>query len=143
MTTPLQLHAKPSWIRPFLRHYLEMVVVMVMVIGMAAFGALESWLLTGIAHSAVLERPDIETLVMATNMTIPMAAWMRFRGHAWPPILEMSAAMYLPFSVLFVPLWMGLISGSTLMAAGHVLMLLAMAVAMLRRRAEYTSHHCA
>jgi hypothetical protein len=141
MTTSLQRRAKPSWIRLFLRHYLEMVVVMV--IGMAAFGALESWLLAGITHSAILERPDIESLVMATNMTLPMAAWMRFRGHAWPPILEMSAAMYLPFTILFIPLWMGLISGSTLMAAGHALMLLAMAVAMLWRRAEYTSHHCA
>jgi hypothetical protein len=29
------------------------------------------------------------------------------------------------------------------MTAGHVLMLFAMAVAMLWRRAEYTSHHCA
>lgn len=141
MTTPVQLRAKPSWIRPFLRHYVEMVVVMV--VGMAAFGALESWLLPGIADSALLQRADIETLVMATNMTVPMAAWMRFRGHAWPPILEMSAAMYLPFVVLFVPLWTGLISGSTLMAAGHVLMFFAMAVAMLWRRAEYTSHHCA
>lgn len=141
MTNDLQLHAKPSWIRPFLRHYLEMIVVMI--IGMAALGALESWLFAGIAHSAVLERPDVEALVMATNMTVPMAAWMHVRGHAWPPILEMSAAMYLPFVILFVPLWLGMISGSTLMAAGHVLMLLAMAAAMLWRRTEYTAHHCA
>jgi flagellar biosynthetic protein FliP len=140
MTTPRQLHAKPSWIRPLLRHYLEMVVVMI--IGMAALGALESWLLAG-AHSAVLERPDLEALVMATNMTVPMAAWMRLRGHAWPPVLEMSAAMYLPFVILFVPLWLGMISGSTLMTAGHVLMLVAMAAAMLLRRADYAAHHCA
>lgn len=140
MTTPLQLRSKPSWIRPFLRHYLEMVVVMI--IGMAVLGALEAWLLAGV-HSAGLERPDVEALVMATNMTVPMAAWMRFRGHAWPPIIEMSAAMYLPFIALFAPLWLGVISGSTLMTAGHVLMLVAMAVAMLLRRDEYTSHHCA
>jgi hypothetical protein len=117
-------------------------MVVVMIIGMAALGALESWLLAG-AHLAVLERPDVEALVMATNMTVPMAAWMRFRGHAWPPVLEMSVAMYLPFIVLFVPLWLGMISGSTLMATGHVLMLFAMAAAMLLRRAEYASHHCA
>lgn len=139
MTTTRQLHAKPSWIRPFLRHYAEMVVVMI--VGMAALGALESWLLAG-AHFPVLERPDVEALVMATNMTVPMAAWMRIRRHSWPPVLEMSAAMYLPFILLFVPLWLGMISGSTLMTAGHVLMLVAMAAAMLLRRAEYTSHHC-
>jgi flagellar biosynthetic protein FliP len=48
--------------------------------------------------------------------------------------------MYLPFLVLFPPLWAGLISAGTVMVGGHVLMLPAMAAAMLLRRAEYTGH---
>jgi flagellar biosynthetic protein FliP len=74
---------------------------------------------------------------MATNMAIGMGAWMRFRGHTWPAILEMSAAMYLPFAVLFVPYWTGAVSGSVVMDAGHLLMLPLMALAMVWRRHEY------
>jgi hypothetical protein len=43
---------------------------------------------------------------MATNMTIAMSAWMRYRGHRWAATAEMAAAMYLPFIVLLFPLWL-------------------------------------
>ena len=43
--------------------------------------------------------------------------------------------------MLFLPLWLGLLSGDGLMLAGHVLMLPAMAVAMLHRREEYVGAH--
>ncbi len=55
--------------------------------------------------------------------------------------MEMGAAMYLPFVVLFAPFWTGMISGSALFVIGHVLMLPAMVLAMLLRRSEYTQHH--
>jgi hypothetical protein len=45
--------------------------------------------------------------------------------------------MYLPFLVLLVPFAAGAITGGTLMTAGHVLMLPAMAAAMAYRRHEY------
>jgi flagellar biosynthetic protein FliP len=66
-----------------------------------------------------------------------MGAWMRFRRHSWGAIAVMSAAMYLPFLLLLVPYWAGVITGGTLMGAGHVLMFPAMALAMLWRRSEY------
>jgi hypothetical protein len=50
----------------------------------------------------------------------------------------MAVAMYAPFLVLFPPLWLGALSVSGLMVLGHVLMLLAIAAAMLRRRDDYT-----
>src|SRR6478735_6605157 len=34
---------------------------------------------------------------MAVDMTVAMAAWMVIRRHTWPRIVEMSAAMVLPF----------------------------------------------
>jgi flagellar biosynthetic protein FliP len=49
--------------------------------------------------------------------------------------------MYIPFAVLLVPFWAGLISGGTLMMAGHVLMFPAMAAVMLRRRGDYAGSH--
>jgi flagellar biosynthetic protein FliP len=87
-----------------------------------------------------IDRVELQALVMATNMTIGMAALMAVRRHAWPDIVEMSAAMYAPFVILFVPYWAGLISARGLFLLGHLLMLPAMLLAMLHRRAEYTSH---
>ena len=50
---------------------------------------------------------------MATNMAVGMGAWMRFRGHSWRGIAEMSASMYVPFAVLLVPFWAGAIGAGT------------------------------
>ena len=87
-----------------------------------------------------IDRVELQALVMATNMTIGMAALMAVRRHAWPGIVEMSAAMYAPFIILFVPYWAGLITAGGLLLLGHLLMLPAMLLAMLHRRAEYTAH---
>jgi hypothetical protein len=125
--------------RQFVRHYVEMLVAMIA--GMLLFAPL--WTVAGAAlgWTAILDRPDVAALVMATDMTLGMSIWMRYRGHGWVPVAEMGVAMYASFVVLFVPFWTGLISGGTLMIAGHVLMLPAMLVAMLRRRAEYSHRH--
>jgi hypothetical protein len=78
---------------------------------------------------------------MASNMTIGMSLWMRVRRHSWRSIAEMSAAMYIPFIILFVAFWAGLLSGHLVMIGGHILMLPAMVAAMLLRRDEYTGSH--
>lgn len=119
----------PAW--HFVLHFLEMVLAMLA--GMFLLGPL--WTL---AAPDLLGYPDLHALVMATNMTIGMAAWMRFRGHHWAGIAEMSAAMYLPFAILLVPYWTGLISGGALLDGGHLLMLPAMLAAMFRRLGDYT-----
>jgi len=38
-------------------------------------------------------RPRLALLVIAFNYALPMAAWMRFRGMAWRPTLEMSGVL--------------------------------------------------
>jgi hypothetical protein len=48
--------------------------------------------------------------------------------------------MYVPFVLLLVPYWAGVLSGEGVILAGHVLMLPAMVLAMLRRPAEHTGH---
>lgn len=125
--------------RAFARHYLEMVIAMF--VGMVALAPVWSWAVERIGATELFSRPDLAALAMATDMTIAMSAWMRFRGHGWAPVAEMAAAMYLPFIILFLPLWAGLISETTLMVAGHLLMLVAMAGAMLLRPQEYTHTH--
>ena len=124
-------HSRGRRIWHFVRHYLEMVVAML--VGMFALGPLED-----LVWPALFDRPDIGVLVMATNMSIGMGAWMRFRGHSWRGIAEMSAAMYLPFAVLLVPFWAGGLGEHDLMMWGHVLMFPAMALVMVLRPAEYS-----
>ena len=134
MTTRTTLR-RPT-LRRFVRHYLEIVVATVA--GMVVLGPVESMLLNPLGLADLLARFETYALVMATNMTVAMAAWMRFRRHGWAAIAEMAVAMYAPFVVLFPPLWLGVLSATGLMVLGHVLMLLAIATAMLRRRDEYT-----
>lgn len=123
----------------FLRHYVEMVVAMA--IGMLLLGRVWDTFAALLGGERLLARPDLAALVMATDMTIGMAIWMRHRRHGWRGVAEMGAAMYLPFAALLVPYWGGVVSGEALLTAGHLLMLPAMVVAMLLRRGEYTTGH--
>ncbi|WP_020578485.1 hypothetical protein [Actinopolymorpha alba] len=123
----------------FALHYLEMVVAMV--VGMVALGPLERLLAQALGRPDALDGTTVSALLMAANMTVTMSLWMRIRGHRWRLIAEMSAGMDVPFLLLLVPLWIGAISEMTHMMAGHVLMFVGMAAAMLFRRHEYTHHH--
>jgi hypothetical protein len=111
----------------FVAHYVEMVVAMI--VGMVALAPL--WPAEWVA------RPDFHAMVMAIDMTIAMALWMRIRRHSWPRTAEMSATMFLPFVVLLVPYWLGAISAMTVMVAAHVIMFPLMLAVMLWRRADY------
>jgi hypothetical protein len=119
-------------------HYVEMVIAMA--VGMIALHPVWTFALGAAGWSAFLDSPEAMAMVMATDMTIAMTAWMRFRGHSWRPCLEMAAAMYVPFLVLFPPMWAGLIDSGGMLLWGHVLMLFAMAGAMALRPSEYA--HC-
>jgi hypothetical protein len=129
---------RTSW-RQFIRHFLEMVVAMVL--GMAVLGAMVRLTLSQLGYAALLDEIEPAVLVMATNMTVGMTLLMRYRGHSWPSVAEMAGAMYLPFIVLLVPYWLNLLPGSAVMAGGHVLMLPCMFLLMLRRRDEYAQDH--
>jgi hypothetical protein len=124
--------------RRFLRHFLEMTAAMVA--GMLLLSPVWSAATAGLA---LFDRPDVDALVMATNMTIGMTVWMRHRGHGWAPVAEMGAAMFVPFPLLAGPYWAGMLSADGLMMGGHLLMAPAMVAAMLLRREEYTAAHAA
>jgi hypothetical protein len=122
------------------RHFVEMVLAMI--VGMAVLGAVVQVICAGLGHSGFfLPYPGLRAPLMAMNMTIGMAVWMRHRGHGWAPIAEMSAAMFVPVAVLIGPFWAGALSGDTLLGAMHVLMLPAMVIAMRHRRDEYARDH--
>jgi flagellar biosynthetic protein FliP len=140
-TTPYDQPRRPhlaGWL-PFIRHYIEMVLAMA--IGMVALMPLEMWAVQAVGAPHLLDRVEVMTLVMATDMAIAMGAWMAYRRHGWRDIAEMSAAMYLPFVIFFPATLAGVMTEGTMMIAGHALMLAAMLAVMLRRRDHYGHHH--
>ena len=127
--------------RRFVRHFLEMVAAMF--VGMAVLGGLVSLLCALTGHEDLLEHAGASAPIMATNMTVGMALWMRHRGHGWVPIVEMAGAMYVPLALLLVPFWIGALPGGALLAGMHVLMFPAMWLVMTRRPDEYVHAHAA
>lgn len=108
--------------RPLVRHGAEMLVAMLA--GMALLGPL--W---------TPERVEFTALWMAVSMSVPMALWMSYRGHG--RIVEMCAAMAVPYLVLLVPHWFGLLDADAVMMGGHLLMLPAMALVIVLFRHEH------
>jgi hypothetical protein len=127
--------------RRFVRHYAEMVVAMFL--GMVVLGLPAGWLFRALGTSWSKLSPATMLFAMAITMAIPMAAWMRYRGHAWRLNLEMVASMLLPTLALTALLWARIVAGmGALMVIEHVAMLACMLVAMLLRREEYSgSNH--
>jgi hypothetical protein len=120
--------------RQFARHYVEMVLAMFA--GMLVLGMPAAWAVG--LDTAGTDRPALRLFGMALTMTVPMVAWMRYRGHGWRPCNEMSAAMLLPTFVAIALL--PVVAYGTLMAVEHVAMLALMLVAMLLRPEEYMHH---
>jgi flagellar biosynthetic protein FliP len=123
-----------GWL-PFIRHYAEMVLAMA--VGMVALHPLWTSALQAAGAPHLLDHAEPMTLAMATDMAIGMGVWMTFRRHGRRHIAEMTAAMYLPFVILFPATLAGAMTSGTMMVAGHVLMLAAMLAVMLRRRDHY------
>jgi hypothetical protein len=126
----------------FIRHYVEMVVVMFA--GMIVLGLPGEAALHAIGSGTSDLRADAPALVflgMAFTMTLPMVVWMRYRGHRWQPTLEMAASMVIPTLVAIALLATDVAGFTALMGLEHVAMLLGMLIAMLLRIDEYAGHH--
>jgi hypothetical protein len=129
-------------VRLFLRHAFEMTASML--IGMAVLGAAFRQIHV-LAFGAGLDdlwhkHTELAVFGMTFNMTVPMVAWMRHRGHAWRRGGEMAATMFVLSLALLVLFWVGAISGHTVLPLEMALMLPAMILVMLRRFDEYAAH---
>jgi flagellar biosynthetic protein FliP len=121
--------------KPFLRHYLEMIAAML--VGMVVLGAAVRGVVALAGLEFAAQYPELAALEMAFDMSVGMVVWMRHRGHGWASTLEMTGAMFAPLVALFPLLWLGLIASDSLMALEHLAMLPLMYLVMLRRRADY------
>jgi hypothetical protein len=112
-----------------------------MCLGFAVLDAAYIWAAGLLGYpDALRQYPEVAALVVAANMSIPMAAWMRYRGMSWRPIGEMSAAMFVEAVVLIGAYWLGLIAGRDVFLWEHGLMMPFMIAPMLFRLELYTGH---
>ena len=145
MDTGLILDQAQGTNRRFVRHFFEMVAVMILgmvVLGMAFRGL--HLLLFGSGFAAAWDdHVVLAALTMAFNMTVPMVLWMRYRGHSWERGGEMAAAMNLPVLPLLVLYGFDVIPSEGVLGLQHMLMIPAMLGAMLYRKEEYSAAHTA
>ena len=131
--------------RRFLRHLLEMIVVMMLgmcVLG-AAWGAFHQIVFGSAFADAWRDYVGLAAFAMAFNMTVPMVLWMRYRGHSWERGGEMAAAMNLPLLPLLVLYALDVIAAQGVLGLQMMLMVPAMVLAMLYRKEEYSAPHTA
>jgi uncharacterized membrane protein YhaH (DUF805 family) len=123
----------------FARHYGEMVLVMFA--GMVVLGGLTE-LGLAVAGSSLDEiSGGLHISLMGLWMTVPMVAWMAYRGHATAQNGEMAASMIVPTILAAALTWSGAIDTATGLAIQHVIMLPAMLAVMLWRYDEYAHVH--
>jgi hypothetical protein len=141
-------HVSPSrqaW--NFARHYLEMCIAMC--VGGVPLTLVTLAGLSSLTGASVRDQyPQLSLLVMAFTITLPMAAWMLFRGMPRRPTLEMAGAAFLVAIVLIMASWIGGIEEAPQLKVGEFcgLTCAAMFAVMLFRLDLYTGrtgHHMA
>jgi hypothetical protein len=122
-------------VSPFWRHFFQMLAAMM--VGMMATGAvfltvvgLKTW------DEVLVEYPTQALLAMAVGMTVPMVAWMAYRGMGRRNTIEMAAAMVLPVVPCLLMVWAGA-TESAPCGAYCAATIVAMLALMRYRRDEY------
>ena len=128
----------------FVWHFFQM--CMVMCVGAVALSVLFFGAATLLGYTNLDQRaPALTVLVIAINLSLPMAVWMRFMGMAWRPTLEMSGATMVAGLSLIVAYWLDLVAKSDLihLQTGLLACPLMLAVMLFRFRlysGEHTHH---
>ena len=124
----------------FLRHLIEMILAMM--IGMAVLGLLLRAAIAPLGYPDGLRPfPELSATAMTLEMTLPMAAWMLYRGHRRAIVAEMSGAMLAPVVAVVALCLVHVLPNSSAPTLAHLTMYPAMLGAMLYRRTEYTRPH--
>lgn len=121
---------------PFWRHFLEMLGAMA--VGMIATGAifvsvtgLKTW------DEVTVQYPTQVLLAMAAGMSIPMVAWMLYRGMGRRNAYEMAAAMVLPVLPFLCLVWFN-VTKSAQCGGYCASTIVAMLALMGYRRSQYS-----
>jgi flagellar biosynthetic protein FliP len=125
--------------RVFWLHFGEMVLAMVA--GMVVLGGAVEGVLALAGSSLSAASASVGAAVMAFNMTVPMVAWMRLRGHPARHNVEMAGSMIVPTALVIALHLIGALPAGAVMAVQHVVMIPAMLGVMLWRYEHYSAGH--
>ena len=126
----------------FLLHLAEMCVVMcgsAVLLSVLFFGGAAVLGYTDLPQTA----PVLSVLVVAVNLSVPMAAWMRYRGMAWRPTLEMAIPTMATGLLLVAGYWLDLVATRSLIEIQTSLACPVMLAVMLLRFRLYSAPHSA
>jgi hypothetical protein len=136
----VQIPARVARTGTFILHFVEMVLVMCI-----AGGGLKLFF-SGAAQAGYpdlidLRFPEFSILEIGILLAIPMAAWMRFRGHEWRPTLEMASTSIILAILLVGAASLGFMQKASMLDWLKRLACPVMLIPMLYRLDLYTSHH--
>ena len=124
--------------RAFARHFGEMLIAMFL--GMAVLGGVAT-LVFGLAGGNFANVSGVvQVLVMGFNMTVPMVAWMTYRGHDAARNAEMASSMVVPSLIAAALAAAGVLGTGGALALQHVVMIPAMLAVMVWRYDVYAQH---
>jgi hypothetical protein len=122
---------------PFWRHFLQMLAVMM--VGMFASAAVLVTVMGAKTWDEVTTVYGTQALlVMAVGMTVPMTAWMLYRGMGRKNAYEMAAVMVVPVVPLLCLYWFD-VTQSAQCGAYCAVSVAAMLGLMFYRRSEYST----
>lgn len=98
----------------FARHFLEMCISMCAGGAVLYFGAAAVASTVSGRSDALEQYPELRLIVVAIALLIPMTGWMRFRGMAWRPILEMGAVLPILAVGIIAASWAGVVDDDVL-----------------------------
>jgi len=137
MTQTHPLHTREHHLSPFWRHFLQMLAVMMF--GMFVWAAVLVTAVGAKTWDEVTTQYGTQALVgMAVGMTVPMTAWMLYRGMGRKNAYEMAAVMVLPVVPLLCLYWFD-VTKSAQCGAYCALSVAAMLALMFYRRSEYSA----
>lgn len=87
--------------------------------------------------------PELSVIVIAINLTVPMAAWMRYRGMDWQPTLEMAIPTMATGLLLVAAYWLDVVAKGSLIEIQTSLACPVMVAVMLLRFRLYSAPHAA
>ena len=125
--------------KAFARHFGEMLLAMFA--GMLVLGGLSAGAFAAVGSSLSHQPGGLQVMLMAINMTVPMVAWMSYRGHNRARNAEMAASMIMPSALAAAFAWAGALSAAGALALQHIVMVPAMLAVMLWRYEEYSHIH--
>ncbi len=144
-TTTTAEHSRTATARPmrrFLLHFAEMCLVMCVggiVLSVLFFQGAVALGYPNLPQTA----PELSVLVIAINLSVPMAAWMRYRGMGWRPTLEMTIPTMATGLFLIAAYRLDLVAAGSLIEIQTRLACPVMLAVMLLRFPLYSAPHAA